>query len=255
MPIITFTSDFGEEDHYVAAVKAALLKDNPELKIVDISHRIHPYDIAHAGYVLEQVFHDFPPDTIHLVAVDTADRPHQRAIISRIEGHFFVHFDNGIGSLIGAVEKTIGAQLPFSTFQARDVLVPLCLALAKGKPAESLGQEVSDTALLMKRQPKVTKREIVGHVIRIDVYGNLITNIKKAAYEKIQSLNGQVEFHLQVGKERFRKFQNTFEEVPPGECFVIFNSNDHLEIGINKGNAAELLNIKPDTPIFIYFNV
>lgn len=257
MKIITFLSDFGEEDHYVGAVKASILSQNPVAQIIDISHRISAFDISHAAYVLSNTFRNFPKGTIHLVAVDPSDKQHQQALLAEIEGHTFVGFDNGIFSLISDLEVSQLRSVPVngSTFIAKDLLGPICGKLSNGLVIEDLGSPTNEFRKLISKAPKVTKREIVGSVIRIDSYGNLITNIERRQFEKIQELNGQVPFQIRFGRERYRAFHQHYNEAEPGDCYVLFNSEGKLQIGINKGNAAGLLGLRLDAQIFIEFQL
>ena len=257
MALVTFLSDFGEEDHYVAAVKAAILSGNPTVQIVDLSHKIAPFDIGHAAYVLTNSFRHFPPGTIHLVAVDPSDKRQGRVLVTEIDGHIFVGFDNGIFSLISEnpPQQMIEVSYNGTTFVAKDVLGPICARLLGGKSISSLGNPTTEYLRLVNRAPKVTKREIVGNVIRVDSYGNLITNILKRDFDKIQEINGNVQFRVRFGREVYSRFHKHYNEAEPGDCYVLFNSDGKLQIGINKGNASKLLGLRLDAPIFIEFNI
>jgi S-adenosylmethionine hydrolase len=255
MGLITFTSDFGEEDHYVAAVKATMLKVFPGIQIVDVSHQINPFDIAHGAFVIRSVFRDFPPGTIHLIAVDTSYAPDQRFIIIKLEDHFFLGPDNGILSLISDREPSDVYVIDVQPEQAgsapgRDVLGLAAAMLAKGTVMEELGHPCTEYTQLLGRQLKATKKQIAGNVIRVDHYGNLITNIER---EIFRMLHQGRPFQVKFGKETSARIHGFYTAVEPGECFVIFNSLGLMEIGINKGNAAELLGLGYDSPVLINF--
>lgn len=260
MAVITFISDFGEEDHYVSAVKAAVVSQNPSCAVIDISHKVKCSDIAHAAYLLKNVFRDFPKGTVHLCAVGTLSKEHVKLIALKIEEHFFVGPDNGIFSLISdqrpvsiiEVNKINPVQ---STFPSKELLAPIATKLASGYNIHEMGEPLESLKELFARKLKVTKREIAGNVIRVDHYGNLITNIHKNEFEIIQKLNGNALFQIIVGREIVSKININYSDVDYGDCFVLFNSNKLLEIGIYKGNAAELMGLKLDTPITIEFNV
>ncbi len=258
MALVTFMSDYGWEDHYVAAVKAAMLAVNPSLNIVDISHNIRPFDIGHGAYVLNSVFRDFPKDSVHLVCLDTASSESSRLLAVKLEDHYFVGFDSGLFSLLSEMPATCvdlnGIQKVETTFPGKDVLAPAAANIASGKNIHDMGTTVDNLQRLFSRKVKATKREIVGNVIRVDKYGNLITNIEKKEYETIQKLIGNAPIEVQVGRESFHEFHQNYHEVDSGNCFLIWNSKGLLQIGINKGNAAELLGLKLDTPISIFFN-
>ncbi|MEM6737541.1 MAG: SAM-dependent chlorinase/fluorinase [Bacteroidota bacterium] len=256
MAVITFMSDFGTTDHYVAAVKAAILSSDPQQVIVDITHDIKPFDIAHAAYVLKHVYMDFPEKTVHLVAVD-AMRKKSRPIALVLEGHYFVGFDSGLFSLISNMKAKTIRRLSHkvSTFPAKVELTKAALALAQGESIEKLGESAESILELYPRRLKITKREIAGNVISIDHYGNLITNIKQTDVKKIQEINENYTSHtIRFGREAFDGFHAYFTDVESGDCFVLFNSSGNLQIGINKGNASELLGLGIDAPVIIEFN-
>lgn len=255
MAVITFMSDFGTDDHYVAAVKAAMQSVAPNQSIVDISHHIRPYDIAQAANVLKHVYKDFPKGSVHLVAVDSM-KAKSNLIAIELDDHFFVGFDTGLFSLISKMKPSQVAILEAgkSTFPAKDILSKAALSLANGKGVKSLGMPADQIMELYARQLKVTKREIAGNVVHVDSYGNLITNIERAEFEKMMELNGSgVQFTIQVGRQSFSELQSYFTEVESGDCYILFNSSDYLQIGINRGNASGLLGLRVDSPISIEF--
>ncbi len=259
MTLVTFMSDFGWKDHYVGAVKAAILKRNPTISIVDISHDIASFDIAQGAYVLRSVFRDFPPGTIHLVCIDPVHKEPSPLIALELEGHYFIGHDSGFFSLITDQAPTEVVRLEggpmSSTFPGRDIMADSVVKLTQSPSLGALGTPHNELKRLFNRKVKATKREMVGHIIRVDKYGNLITNIEQKEFETIQRINGSVPYEIQVGREEFHNLNLQYDEVDSGNCFLIWNSLGLLEIGINKGNASELLGMKLDAPISIYFNI
>jgi S-adenosyl-L-methionine hydrolase (adenosine-forming) len=260
MAVITFMSDFGLEDHYVAAVKAAIIKQNSGITIVDISHKIKLGDIGHAAYLLKSVFRDFPKGTVHLCAVDRLQKEPSKMVALKMEEHFFVGPDSGLFSLISkerpfAIMDLNAVRPVYSTFPTKDILAPIATSLASGKNIHDIGLAVPKVTELLARQLKVTKREIVGNVVRVDHYGNLITNISKEEFDVIQIINKQAAFTITIGRETISEIHNTYSDVDSGECFIFFNSIGFLEIGLNKGNASQLLGLRLDTPITIAFDI
>lgn len=258
MALVTFMSDFGTEDHYVAAVKAAIFRANPSINVVDISHQIYPSDIGHASYVLKNVFRDFPVGSVHLCAIDMVRKEPSRLVAIKLEEHYFVGADSGLFSLLSSQRPTaainINALKPIeSTFDAKDIMAPVASALASGQNIHEMGPPVEDLQVLYSRQLKVTKREISGNVMRVDWYGNLITNIVRSEFETIMKINGHTPFEIYFAREKTRKINTNYWEVDSGEFFVLFNSNGFLQIGINKGNASELLGLNLDAPVVINF--
>ncbi len=248
-------SDFGTVDHYVAAVKAAIVSESANQPITDITHDIRPFDISHAANVLRSVYKDFPAKTVHIVAVDSV-KEKSKALALELDGHIFVGFDSGIFSLITDKKpaEMVVLENGLSTFPAKDVLAKTALQLANGKKLKDVGQKLEAITELYARQLKVTKREIAGHVVSVDHYGNLITNINRTEFEKILEINGTgVKYVLRFGREQFEKLHNFFTDVESGDCYVLFNSSNQLQIGINKGNASALLGLSVDSPVIIEF--
>jgi S-adenosyl-L-methionine hydrolase (adenosine-forming) len=256
MAIVTLLTDSGEQDHYVAAIKAKILSTNPSIKIVDISHKIASCDIGHAAFVLKSVFRDFPKGTIHLVAVDAIGKKGDVPIAMQLEDHFFIGVDNGLFGLI--TEKThqqiaeLNTINPVnSTFPEKDIFAPAAAKLASGVSLTDLGRPLGTFKRMIDRQVKATKRQITGSVVRVDNYGNLITNIPKEAFDILSQ--GKV-FTVQFGGEKFRRINASYQEVEEGDCFILFNGLGLLEIGVNRGNASELFGLEYDGVVSILFD-
>lgn len=253
MRIITFLSDFGYIDHYVAAVKARLLSSQPEARIVDISHAIEPFDIAHAVYVLSAVFRDFPEGTVHLVGVDTQGAKSGKFHAAKYKGHYFLAADNGILSLLTESEPEELVELltenPTAS-PARDILAPAALHLANGGNLEDLGTPTTHLRQLLNRQLKLNDHAITGHVIHVDHYGNLVTNITR---DSIETIGHERTFTIQFAREKVSRISERYSQPPEGECVCVYNSQNFLCIGINKGNAAELLGLDFDSQVDIHF--
>ncbi len=255
MALVTFLSDFGESDHYVASVKARILGINPGLQIIDISHQIEVHNIAHGAYVLRSVFREFPTGTVHLAAVDSLNHSGYRFLALKLEDHFFVGPDNGMFSLLSDKEPAVVAEITVnaekkSTFPARDILARSAALLASGKNLDEVGKFTTEYRKLLDRQVKATKKQITGTVIRVDHYGNLVTNIREETFQHL--LNGRP-YTVNFAREEVNAINPTYDNLEDGDCFVIFNNFGLLEIGIYRGNASELLGLDYDSPVNIYF--
>jgi len=255
MALITFLSDFGLTDHYVAAVKAKILSVNANLTIVDISHDVASCDLAQASFTLNSVFRDFPEGTVHLVAVASSTGPNDRFIALLIEGHYFVGNDNGLWGLISDSESShvvdINSLQPvISTFPARDILAPHAAKIASGTSFTDLGPGVNAYKRMIGRTSRATRKQINGHVVHIDHYGNLITNIKLDDFEILSKGKG---YTVKFGRESMSHIQNTYNSVDNGDAFLLFNALGFLEIGISHGNASQLLGLHFDSPVMIEF--
>ncbi|MBN3584491.1 SAM-dependent chlorinase/fluorinase [Algoriphagus aestuarii] len=256
MALVTFLSDFGDKDYYVPAVKAKMLAVNPQLNIIDISHSIDTFDIAHAAFVLRSTFREFPKGTVHLVAMNTTGALTQGYIGIKLEEHIFVGPNNGVLSLLADHDPGIMVQfadihVQDSTFPAKDILAPIAAKVASGAAIHDFGGPLTGFRKLMSRQAKATREQILGHVIRVDRYGNLITNIQKEVFEKLNPGKFSIEF----GREELFHLNKGYDQVEPGDCFAFFNSLNLLEIGINHGHGADLLGLKYDSVVFVNFNL
>lgn len=254
MALVTFLSDFGDKDFYVPSVKAKMLSINPQLSIIDISHNIAVFDIAHAAFILRSTFREFPKGTVHLVAINTTGSHTHGYIGVKLEEHIFLGPNNGVLSLLADQDPGIMVQfadihVKDSTFPAKDILAPIAAKVASGAAIHDFGGPLTNFRKLMSRHPKATKQQIIGNVLRVDRYGNLITNIRRDLFEKLNPGKFTIEF----GRETVERLHQGYDQVEPGDCFAFFNSVDLLEIGINHGHGGELLGLKYDSVVYINF--
>ncbi|GAB3289518.1 SAM hydrolase/SAM-dependent halogenase family protein [Hymenobacter tenuis] len=254
MGLITFLSDFGYRDHYVAAVKAKILQLGPQVPVIDITHGIEPFNIAHAVHVLGSVYHDFPEDTVHLIGVNDLGAPRAAWHAARFKGHYFVSADNGILPLLcdGPPEEFVklGTEHTATSSPTRDLLAPAAVRLALGDELAALGPAATEVYQLLNRQLRLQDNRITGHVVHVDHYGNLITDITRTAVEVI-GRNRPCTIHF--ARETVREILPHFQSTSPGEAVCIFNSRDQLCIGINQGNASELLGLHFDSQVDVRF--
>ena len=255
MAIVTLLTDSGETDHYVAAIKAKIASVNPGLNVIDISHKIMPCDIAHGAFVLKSVFRDFPKGTVHLVGVDATGNRDDEPIAVQLEDHFFVGANNGLLGLVSDKNHqhavSLNVVIPIqTTFPEKDILAPAAARLASGVAITTLGKSIDTYKKMLNRQVKATRRIIAGHVVRVDNFGNLVTNIPKQDFD---ILSKGKSFTIQFGGEKFKRIHSNYYQADQGDCFVLFNSLDFLEIGIYKGNGCELLGLTYDSPVSISF--
>ena len=255
MAIITFMSDFGRKDHYVAAVKAKIFQYNPSAQIVDISHEINSFDIAHGAFVLSSIFRDFPKGSVHLVAVNSQLKGHEKFIAVKMEEHFFVGTDNGIFSLVSdkvptSIVELNGENNELHSFSAKHILAPAATALSNGKSIYDLGRQLTGINTMLNRQLRITRNAIAGNVVHVDGFGNLITNISRDAFMQFWDKRALV---IGFGRHKINTLHQSYSSVEEGECVVFFNSLNMIEIAINKGSAAMLLGLQFDSPISVNF--
>ena len=256
MAIVTFLSDFGIKDHYVAAVKAKILSINPSIQVVDISHQVPLGDLAYGSFLLRSVYKDFPQGTVHLIAVDDPQNVPSEMIAVKAENHYFVGADNGLIGLVTDSQNYIVSKLPLpgmpSSFPCKDILAPAAARLASGNEVADVGNAKDQFKKMINRHLRATKAQIVGSVIHVDHYGNLITNIDRTTFDQISQ---DRPFNLNFGREKAQKIHDGYYSVEPGDSFVFFNSQNLLEIGIKQGKASSLLNLNYDSPVIINFIV
>jgi S-adenosyl-L-methionine hydrolase (adenosine-forming) len=255
MAIVTLLTDSGESDHYVAAITAKILTINSGVKVVDISHQIQPCDIGHAAFVLRSVFREFPKGTTHLVGIHSTGQRDDAFIALQLEDHFFVGTDNGLFGLISEKSHQNLVELNtintiHSTFPEKDIFAPAAAKLASGIAIADIGKPMQSFKKMIDRQVKATKKQIAGHVIKVDNFGNLITNIPKEAFDV---LSKEKTFTIQFGGEKFKRIHTQYNQADEGECFLLFNSLGLLEIGIYKGHASELLGLSYGSMVNIIF--
>ncbi|MBX9851039.1 MAG: SAM-dependent chlorinase/fluorinase [Cytophagaceae bacterium] len=254
MAIITFMSDFGHRDHYVAAVKAKILSINPNINIVDISHSIEQFNIPHAAFVLRSVFRDFPKGTVHLVSVNAPGGEKDKMIAIKLEEHFFVGVDNGLFSLLSEKDPVVIELRPDANFSPvfpeRTVLASAAVSLASGISIYNLGKQQGGVRKMLNRQLKVTSGQLSGHIVHVDNYGNLITNISKEMFEGIRDGRN---FIIHFGMEKMDSIAESYDGVDNGDCLILFNSIGMMEIAISQGNAAQLLGLGFDSAVTISF--
>ena len=248
-------SDFGTSDHYVSAVKGKIFSINPGIKIVDITHDIEPFNLAHGAYVLKSVYKDFPKGTVHLVAVNVHSERNNRYICAKIDEHIFVGPDNGLFSIALEQEPTMLAELfnnadLQSTFPTKEVMAKSAAMLASGSAMNDVGAFTKDYLRRIDRKFRATKKQISGNVIRVDHYGNLITNIEE---EVFNILKKDRKYKVQFAREQIDRINASYNETDDGDALVVFNELGLLEIGINKGNASKLLGMRYDSPVNIVF--
>ena len=210
MPIITFISDFGTTDHYVASVKGSVLKYNPNNKIVDISHEVNKYDLSHAAYIFKNIYEEFPQGSVHIIGVNNSDDDN-KIILFQLNNQYVITFDSGIISLLDSKENISVIEIEgekHSSFPEK-LMGEVASKIASGINYTTLGKPISEFKQFSNVEVKITNNEIVGHSIRIDHYGNIITNITKSDFNKVLSKNSG-SFEINLGIDKINKLSNSY---------------------------------------------
>jgi S-adenosyl-L-methionine hydrolase (adenosine-forming) len=249
--IITFLSDFGLQDGYVAIVKGVILRINPASVIVDITHQIPSGSILHAASVLQETQPFFPQGTVHLAVVDPGVGTTRRPIAVQADSHFFVGPDNGLfspfitrspsSSIVLLKEKRYFLPDISNTFHGRDMFAPVAAHLSSGIPLDALGPPVNDPVVLTLPDPQVGDDVLSGTVVRIDHFGNLITNISEKTLQKFLCNGDPV---IRIGELTIHGISSAYGETARGGIVALIGSAGFLEIAVNLGRACELDEIK-----------
>jgi len=263
MPIVTLTSDLSTKDYYLAAVKATAYRLIPEVRWIDISNHIPPFDMAKAAFVLKNVWKEFPEDTIHIVGVSSEWAKNTPYIIVKMMGQYFIGTDNGFFSLLfdETLEpdwiRTIRLEGDEDlSFPAKSIFVGVAAKIANAEELDDFSTEVESYRRRPLPIPVVEFDNIRGMAIYVDSYGNVITNITRQLFEKEI---GSKEFNIVVrrGDTDLNRISRTYNEVPQGEKVALFTSEGYLEIAINRGvegsggGATDLLGIRENDIIRI----
>jgi len=254
MPIITLTTDFGEKDHFAGSVKGGIYSELEDIRIVDITHSISPFHITEAAYIIQNAYKNFPKGTIHIIGIDSELNKENKHIAVKLDGHFFISANNGIISMITSeikpekiVEINIHDRVK-TNFPVLDVFVQTACHIARGGTLEVIGKEILDIKQLKGFMPVVNaeKNQIVGSVIYIDNYGNVVSNITKSLFETI----GKGRTYRITGRTaKFSKVYNRYSdainfETPKekreedGKKLALWNSSGYLELAIYKSNPS-----------------
>ena len=249
-PIITLTTDFGLNDHFVGTVKGAILSIAPDAEIVDVCHSVQAFDILDGALALAQAYSYFPTRTVHMVVVDPGVGSARRPIIASSDKYNFVAPDNGVLSLMYAREERLNVRhvtadhyflQPLSnTFHGRDIFAPVAAYLAKGVDQEKFGPEITDFVRFNAPKPKpIDAKTIRGIVLKVDRFGNLVTNITPQDAPALFQTPGPA-FKITVGKREVTSFKTNYADGAPNELFAVLGSMGYLEIAANRAAAAQL---------------
>jgi S-adenosylmethionine hydrolase len=258
MAVITLTTDWSKNDFYTGTVKGMLLSRCPGITIVDISHQVQPFNTAQAAFLLRNTYPHFPTGTIHLIGIETVAVPDPVYLAIRADGHYFLGADNGSFGLIFQQdpEKIVTLPLPEDmrqmNFPMTGVLVPAAVRLINGEKLETIGKEISDFDKRTPMRATIEESVITGSVIYIDSFNNAITNITEELFHRVRK-SRKFDIFIQSNHYKVNVISPTYSDRPVGELVVIFNSLGLMEIAINHGKAAELLNLAAGSAVRVKF--
>ncbi|MFT4697430.1 MAG: S-adenosylmethionine hydrolase [Flavobacteriaceae bacterium] len=281
--IITLTTDFGEKDHFAGAVKGAIYSELEDIKIVDISHSVSPFHLTEAAYIIQNAYKSFPLGSIHIIGIDSELNPENKHIAVLLDGHYFICANNGIISMLASaikpekiVEINIHDRIE-TNFPVLDVFVKVACHIARGGTLDVIGKSIIDTPsdsgglrLLTGIKPVINNdaSQIIGNVIYIDNYGNVVCNISRDLFEKIGKGRS---FKISARTANFNVVHTNYSEainfdIPQdkreedGKKLALWNSSGYLELAIYKsnpstvGSASTLFGLEYRDTITVKFN-
>ena len=275
MAIITLTTDYGNKDYSVSSLKAKLISNIDNIRIVDISHDISPFNLAEAGYVLEGAFSDFPKGTIHILSVDSELTPENRHIAIMYEGCFFIGADNGVFSLIfrdkkpdQIVEINIHSNYN-NNISADELFVKVASHIKRSGPLNVVGTEIEKIKEITNLRPVINKEidQILGSVIYIDNYGNVVTNITEKLFREVSKTRS---FTINARNVKFSKIHKNYSDAidfnlekkdreEDGKKIALFNNLGYLQLSIYRsnpqtvGSASTLFGLNYRDVVSVYF--
>lgn len=257
-PIIAFLTDFGTTDHYAGVMKGVVLSIAPDVTVVDVTHDLPPHDIVAASYELAATYKYFPAGTIFVTVVDPGVGSARRGIAIEAGDWKFVAPDNGVLTMVmretppkktvELTERRYARPTISRTFEGRDRFAPAAAWLAKGISITGLGRPAHDLVQLDLPVLEETRESISGAVVRVDRFGNAITNIDRRTFDRLAAGRAVV---IEAGGTPVDRIVATYSEIPRGEVCALFGSTDHLELASQAGSAAELRNLAFGTAVTV----
>jgi S-adenosyl-L-methionine hydrolase (adenosine-forming) len=258
-PLITLTTDYGTDDHLVGVLKGVILKINPEATIIDITHAVTPYDLLDGALAIASAYAYFPPRTIHVVIVDPGVGTERRPLLVSGQNQYFIAPDNGVLSGVYEKEQTFAVRHLTSehyfahqvsrTFHGRDVFAPVAAWLSKHWQPASMGEVIEDFKRFAIPRPKEVDGLLKGVVLKVDGFGNLMTNFRTEDLSPEAVEKGEV--RLQAGSHPVTRMVTVFADGNAGEPVAYIGSSGYVEIAVNKGNASKTLGIGRGTPVLL----
>ena len=257
-PIIALLTDFGTHDHYVGAMKGIVLGICPDVTLIDLSHGISPHDVRSGALELAAAYQYFPAGTIFLAVVDPGVGSERRAMAAEAGGFEFLAPDNGIltqvfqqtppGRVVELTERRYARSTVSRTFEGRDRLAPAAAWLATGVDLGQLGRPMSSWQTLAVQDPTIHADQIIGEVVRVDHFGNLVTNVDRAVFERFAAARA---VSISAGTQVIDRIVATYADVPLGVACALFSSSGHLEVAVNGSGATLRLGLGCGAPVTI----
>ena len=256
--IVALLSDFGTRDHYVGAMKGVILGICPDATLVDISHDVPTHDVLTASVELAASYRYFPTGSIFLVVVDPGVGSARRGLAADTGDYHFVAPDNGVLTavfqeappkrVVELTERRYARPTVSRTFEGRDRFAPAAAWLGKGIQLSALGRPVTDYVMIDLPLPEIAKDRITGQVMRIDHFGNLVSNIDRKSFDRLAQAGS---IQIKVGEHAIGRLVETYADIGDDEVCALFGSTDHLEFAVNSTSAFDRLGVERGTPVVV----
>lgn len=254
MRIVTLTTDFGSGNSYIASLKGAVLFGNTDCQIIDITHEINNFELAEGAFVLENTYKFFPENTINILAVNCFYSDKLRLLVLKRDSYYFIAPDNGILSLIFDeidVDELFSFDYYPSLMDFSKIISQIIDLVVSGSDLNTTAKKVEYFVRRISLKPVISADTIGATVLFSDKFGNLILNLKKEIFLKIQKNRKFKIFYSP--RNYFDVISKNYTDVGIGDELCFFNSSGNLEIAVYMGNASELLGLTKDSPVQVIF--
>jgi len=251
--LITLLTDFGDRDYFVASMKGVILGINPQARIVDLSHHVTPHQIDEAAYLLKASYRYFPEGTVHVAVVDPGVGSLRRPLLVTTSRHFFVAPDNGLLSYIYQEETGVEVRQienrqyrldsEGATFDGRDLFAPAAAWLTKGQQPGSYGKLIRDYVTLPPAGPQWQGSTLVGRIVYVDRFGNLISNLTPFHVKEVQGKTRRSDVSIRIGGVTIDGLVRSYSQGDALAPHALINSNGQVEVFLKEGSAAEVLKV------------
>ena len=260
--IITFLSDFGLDNWFAGTMKGVIKSINSSTEIVDISHDISNFNVNAGAFVLKNSYCYFPQGTIHVAVVDPGVGSERAGLLVETERYFFVAPDNGvlsytleqeqIRSIIRLTNSDYFLSSTCNTFHGRDIFAPVAAHLSNGVAPSQFGEVIDKIICLSASEPrKISASEILGHIIYVDRFGNLVSDISRPMLDELLEISKRGRVRIAVRDREISTISLSYSDGRAGEVVALIGSSDYLELAVNQGSAAEILNTETGTELIL----
>jgi S-adenosylmethionine hydrolase len=246
MAIITLTSDWGLSDHYISAVKGAIISRLPDAMIIDITHNISKFSLGETAFIVKNAYKNFPKGSIHIIGVNSESSIETPHTVIYYDEHYFIGSDNGLFALLcdkepaKIIEITVNQDSDYFTFPSRDIFAKVACMIAEGTGLDKIGTPRKALRKMNSYLPVTDENTIKGIIVYFDSYDNAFTNITETLFREVGK--GR-KFTAYLKSEEIQVIHKSYSDVATGDIVLLFSTTTHLEIAINKGSARNLLGI------------